>query len=82
VVPVHIPPLRERREDILPLAQHFARHFTPEGRDPPLFSPDAVENLLHQRWSGNIRELRNVIERTLALEPVPKVLDGEDLGLT
>lgn len=79
VVPVRIPPLRERREDVVALARHFLRQLTPLDREPPVLSPDAVETLLAHDWPGNVRELRNVIERSLAFAPVPSVLDGEHL---
>lgn len=62
VVPVDIPPLRSRREDIEPLAQHIlARVSARHGREVRL-SPDAMRALLHYRWPGNVRELENAIE--------------------
>ncbi|HKU37853.1 MAG TPA: sigma 54-interacting transcriptional regulator, partial [Polyangiales bacterium] len=79
VVPVRIPPLRERREDIIALARHFLRQLTPPDHEPPVLSPDAISTLLAYDWPGNVRELRNVIERSLAFAPVPNVLDGEHL---
>ncbi|HKP60373.1 MAG TPA: sigma 54-interacting transcriptional regulator [Polyangiales bacterium] len=79
VVPVRIPPLRERREDVIALARHFLRQLTPPDHEPPVLSPDAIATLLAHDWPGNVRELRNVIERSLAFAPVPNVLDGEHL---
>jgi transcriptional regulator with PAS, ATPase and Fis domain len=79
VVPVRIPPLRERRDDIVALARHFLRQLTPPDHEPPVLSPDAIATLLAHDWPGNVRELRNVIERSLAFEPIPSVLDGEHL---
>jgi tetratricopeptide (TPR) repeat protein len=79
VVPVRIPPLRERRDDIVALARHFLRRLTPPDREPPVLSPDAIAALLAHDWPGNVRELRNVVERSLAFDPVPSVLDGEHL---
>jgi tetratricopeptide (TPR) repeat protein len=79
VVPVRIPPLRERREDVTALARHFLRQLTPLDQEPPVLSPDAIATLLAHDWPGNVRELRNVIERSLAFAPVPSVLDGEHL---
>jgi transcriptional regulator with PAS, ATPase and Fis domain len=79
VVPVRIPPLRERREDIVALARYFLRQLTPRDHEPPVLSPDAIATLLAHAWPGNVRELRNVIERSLAFEPVPGVLDGDHL---
>ncbi len=67
VIPVHIPPLRERPEDILPLAHHFlALHSAELGR-PLSLSPDAERALLRYSWPGNVRELENVIERAVVM---------------
>jgi transcriptional regulator with PAS, ATPase and Fis domain len=82
VVPVRIPSLAERREDVVALARHFLRVFTPPDHEPPVLSPDAVSTLLSHNWPGNVRELRNVIERSLAFAPVPSVLDGEHLRIS
>jgi len=68
VFPVHIPPLRERREDIAPLANAFLQDFsTAFGRKTPKLSEKTVELLEGHIWKGNIRELKNVIERALIL---------------
>lgn len=68
VLPVHLPPLRERREDILPLARHFlTRYSAEEGRRFVGFEPDAESMLLTYAWPGNIRQLQNVIRRTVVL---------------
>jgi DNA-binding NtrC family response regulator len=64
VVEIAIPPLRERREDILPLAQHFAADFL---GGPVRLSPQAMNCLLAHRWSGNARELRNAMQRACLL---------------
>jgi tetratricopeptide (TPR) repeat protein len=82
VVPVRIPSLAERREDVVALARHFLRVFTPPDHEPPVLSPDGVSRLLSHNWPGNVRELRNVIERSLAFAPVPNVLDGEHLRIS
>jgi two-component system, NtrC family, response regulator len=67
VIPLRIAPLRERREDILPLAHHFlAFHSTEAGR-PLMLSREAEEALLAHRWPGNVRELENVIERAVVM---------------
>jgi DNA-binding NtrC family response regulator len=65
-ISVPVPPLRQRRPDIPLLVQHFA---VPGGRDgkPLRFSPEATERLMNYQWPGNIRELRNLIERLLIL---------------
>jgi DNA-binding NtrC family response regulator len=62
---VHIAPLRERREDIEPLARHLMRKIG--GANPPELSPSAVEALSAYRWTGNVRELRNCLERAVLL---------------
>jgi two-component system response regulator AtoC len=70
VVPIHIPPLRERREDILPLAEFFLNSLCEKNRKiPKNFSPSAQQKLLEHHWPGNIRELANVIERTVVMHP-------------
>jgi DNA-binding NtrC family response regulator len=63
---IHIPPLRERREDIEPLVVHFVEEAT-GSREEGCFGPQAMASLTAHRWSGNVRELRNVIESTLAM---------------
>ncbi len=69
VIPIHLPPLRERGEDILLLAEHFMHEFSLQlNKDFSAISPDAQELLLQHDWPGNIRELRNVIERAVLLE--------------
>jgi len=80
VVPIHVPPLRERPEDIPVLARHFVRELTPSG-EPPVLSSDAMAALLAHPWRGNVRELRNVIERALAFSPAPDVLHARHLRL-
>jgi len=68
VFPILVPPLRERSEDIAPLAQHFlARTCAELGREPMRLSQSQAEGLKQQRWPGNIRELKNVIERAVIL---------------
>jgi Nif-specific regulatory protein len=68
VFPIRVPPLRERPEDVLPLAQHFlASHARREGRPLSALSPDAVSLLQAYAWPGNVRELENEMQRALAL---------------
>jgi two-component system nitrogen regulation response regulator NtrX len=68
VVPIHVPPLRERREDIPLLVGHFISQLTgPGGLAPRAMSDDAVTRLSQLEWPGNVRELRNTIERLLIL---------------
>jgi two-component system nitrogen regulation response regulator NtrX len=74
VVPVHIPPLRERREDIPLLASHFVRTLSErEGVPPRILDPSAVDVLTNMDWPGNVRELRNTLERLLILSSGPKI---------
>ncbi|NOZ93671.1 MAG: sigma-54-dependent Fis family transcriptional regulator [Acidobacteria bacterium] len=68
VVTLHVPPLRERREDIVPLAYHLQREIaTDVGKDPRQLSPAAELALVRHLWPGNVRELRNRLERALIL---------------
>src|SRR5215813_9598019 len=69
VISINLPPLRERKEDILPLAQHFIRKYAAEnGREiSPQISPEVLSLLEAYRWSGNVRELENVIERAVII---------------
>ncbi|MBQ4063247.1 MAG: sigma-54-dependent Fis family transcriptional regulator [Bacteroidaceae bacterium] len=68
LIPLHLPPLRERREDIAPLATHFATQYTAQNSLQPVrFAPDALDFLARQHFAGNIRELKNVVERTILI---------------
>src|SRR5262245_24664504 len=93
VFEIQLPPLRERRDDILPLAQLFLTEFGDKATDASRLMPDAIKALLRHDWPGNVRELRNVIERAtivcedgaihagdllLVAAPVPE-LDTTDL---
>jgi two-component system, NtrC family, response regulator AtoC len=69
VIPLFLPPLRERQEDIIPLAEHFISHFNREfGKSVKGISKMAEKFLTEYTWPGNIRELKNVIERAIILE--------------
>jgi two-component system nitrogen regulation response regulator NtrX len=68
VVPIHVPALRERPEDLRPLVEHFVRQFRAENNvRPGGFTPAAVEMLARHPWRGNVRELKNTIERLLIM---------------
>jgi len=69
VFPLTIPPLRERREDIPPLAEHFLKKFRAEQPESPVrsISPEAMRKLVDYDWPGNVREIENVIERALVM---------------
>jgi two-component system, NtrC family, nitrogen regulation response regulator NtrX len=74
VVPVRLPPLRERREDIPELVSHFLARFAAERRMPALrISEEAMAALQAHDWPGNVRQLRNIIERTIILAPGDRV---------
>jgi two-component system nitrogen regulation response regulator GlnG len=68
VVPLRLPPLRERCEDIADLARHFLRKAEEEGLPAKNFDPAALERLSRYRWPGNVRELENLVRRLVALE--------------
>ena len=82
VIPIHLPPLRERKDDIAVLAEHFLHRFTPPGNDPKKITNDALNFFTNYRWPGNVRELENTIERlvilasgdTISIEHVPDSL--------
>ncbi len=82
VFPIHLKALRERQEDIRPLATHFLEHFSKRfGRQLTGFSEEAERLLLHYTWPGNVRELRNVVERAVVLER-SNMVTPESLPLT
>jgi DNA-binding NtrC family response regulator len=74
VVPVHVPPLRERRDDIPALVEHFVRKIGREcHRDVRGLSPGAMDALTHYDWPGNVRELENVVHRAVVLATGPVI---------
>jgi two-component system nitrogen regulation response regulator NtrX len=79
VIPFHVPPLRERREDIPALVRHFVAAIAEEyGKRPKEVSPRAIEVLSSLPWPGNVRELRNIVERVVIMTP-REVIEAEDL---
>ena len=81
VIPIHLPPLRERIEDIPLLVNHFIENFCSRlNRHPPHFDSDALETLNHYLWPGNIRELENFIERIIILKSNQTVTEKDLLG--
>ena len=87
VIPIHVPPLRERKDDVEPLARHFLKKYSLEmGKPAKDFDPAALSALLHYSWPGNVRELENAVEHALAvsggrdgvvgLEHLPEALHG------
>ena len=86
VIPLSLPPLRERREDIPALAEHFARQYAKQaGRPAPTLHPEFITGLQRQDWPGNVRELANVMQRVLTLSDAgeigPEHLKAEFPGL-
>lgn len=76
VIPIHLPPLRERKEDIQALVGFFVAHFNREfGKTISEIDPEAMSVLMNYQWPGNVRELRNVIERVIILN------QGNRIGL-
>jgi two-component system nitrogen regulation response regulator NtrX len=74
VIPFSMPPLRDRRQDIPLLANHFLRTFaTDYGRKPKEFTAEALELLSSYHWPGNVRELRNLMERIVIMNPQPRI---------
>jgi DNA-binding NtrC family response regulator len=70
VIEIYIPPLRERKEDIPQLANHFLSGFAPKyGKPPQRFTDESLEMLCDYDWPGNVREIRNVVERALVICP-------------
>lgn len=88
-ITIRVPPLRERRQDILPLAEHFLRHYSMTlGKLPGGFAGQVKDALCAYSWPGNVRELRNVIERAVVLsstdvitaESLPRQMLGSAAG--
>lgn len=68
VIPIHVPPLRERVEDIPILVEHFCKEITAKHKKPSVrFTDDAIKLLQEQPWTGNVRELRNIVERIIII---------------
>lgn len=79
--PIHIPPLRERKEDILPLCEYFIKIYNKKfGKDVLALSKNASQLLLNYHWPGNIRELKNVIERAMILQS-SDFIEEKDLNI-
>ncbi|MCX7816790.1 MAG: sigma-54 dependent transcriptional regulator [Syntrophales bacterium] len=79
VIPLHIAPLRERKEDIPPLVHHFLKEFSvKEGLPEKTITSEAMEILMQHSWPGNVRELKNVIERLVIMVP-GDVIRGRDI---
>jgi two-component system nitrogen regulation response regulator NtrX len=73
VLPLRVPPLRERAEDIPALASHFVEHFSRQYGRTKTIAPEAIPVLQEYRWPGNVRELKNMIERLVILVPGDRI---------
>jgi len=74
VIPVHVPPLRERPEDVEPLVRHFLSRFSDEHNfRPKTLAPEALDTLRRHTWRGNVRELRNAMERLMIMTPEAEI---------
>ncbi|HEY7292580.1 MAG TPA: sigma-54 dependent transcriptional regulator [Vicinamibacterales bacterium] len=84
VIPVHVPPLRERSDDVPLLVQHFldklGREASPRGGKPPTVAQDAMRRLMAYHWPGNVRQLENAIERAVAFTAGRGQIDVDDLS--
>ncbi len=88
VIQIHVPPLRERRDDIPLLVSYLLRKHTPEGQTPPSVEEDTMQRLISYSWPGNVRELENVVERAvtlnrdgrITLEDLPAKVRGGKVG--
>jgi two-component system nitrogen regulation response regulator NtrX len=79
VIPIRVPPLRDRADDIPALVRHFADLFSRDNnRRPQRFTPAALEYMQKARWKGNVRELKNTVERLIIMTP-GEVIDVSDL---
>ncbi|MFI7868898.1 sigma-54 interaction domain-containing protein, partial [Ectopseudomonas khazarica] len=81
VLPLHISPLRERKEDVLALARRFIRQYAPQDARHELLTEDACRALLAHDWPGNVRELENCLQRALILRN-GLYIQAQDLGLS
>jgi len=83
VFPVHIPPLRERKKDIFPLAEYFIGKYAKRmGKSVSGLTPEARNVLVNYGWPGNVRELSNVIERAVILCPAGEIITPLQLGIS
>ncbi|MBN1380065.1 MAG: sigma 54-interacting transcriptional regulator [Deltaproteobacteria bacterium] len=82
VVPIHIPPLRERPDDILLLARYYVEEFNKKFSKKVIgFAREAEEKLVQYQWPGNVRELKNIIERVMILQNISTLITRENLSI-
>lgn len=75
VIPISVPPLRQRKEDIIPLCNHYVDVFNRKYKRNIVFKQSAIDELVHYNWPGNIRELKNVLERIVILSKKDEVTE-------
>lgn len=79
VIPIGVPPLRQRQDDIPLLIEHFLKHFCTRHRRPmKQVAPDAMRSLIHAKWPGNVRQLRNLVER-MVVTHTGEVIEAKEL---
>ena len=81
VIPLNIPPLRDRREDIIPLVEKFLTEFNRKNNSKKVFSPEILSSFKHHDWPGNVRELRNMVERLVITSPSDIICSDETYPL-
>lgn len=81
VVPLTVPPLRDRREDIVPLVQHFLSQLNSKYNFEKTFTIEAMNSLYNYSWPGNVRELKNIVERVIVMSGTDKIFQN-DLPIT
>jgi DNA-binding NtrC family response regulator len=77
VIHIELPPLRERGDDVVLLARHFLQRLRPAEREGLEFSPESLDFLKDYSWPGNIRELRNAVERGIAMARGPSIMPSD-----
>ena len=82
VINLDLPPLRDRRDDIVPLAEYFLKHFCHKHKKQKVFSPYTLRSMLEYDWPGNVRQLRNFVERSVVITVDEVIEIGNVAGIT
>lgn len=80
VIPINVPPLREHRQDIVHLAEHFIKYYCEKYNKVKIFSPQTLENMHDYDWPGNVRELKNFVERSIIMT-MDQIVDIPDISI-
>jgi transcriptional regulator with PAS, ATPase and Fis domain len=80
VIPINVPPLREHRQDIVHLAEHFIKYYCTKYNKVKIFSPQTLENMHNYDWPGNVRELKNFVERSIIMT-MDQIVDIPDISI-